>query len=76
MPLINVHLAETPTDEVKVAFMRALTDAAVATLGVSIQSVRVWITPIAESDFMSAGVPLAERRAEARQKAAGTGPQG
>jgi hypothetical protein len=29
---------------------------------VSEQSVRVWITPIAEEDFMAAGVSLLDRR--------------
>lgn len=66
MPLINVHLADGPSDEAKVELMRAITEAACTTLGVSIQSVRVWITPIAETHYMAAGVSLAERRAAER----------
>jgi 4-oxalocrotonate tautomerase len=70
MPLIHVHLAEGPTAEAKLALMKALTEAACTALGVSVQSVRVWITPIAEEEFMAAGVSLAERRATDRTAAA------
>lgn len=66
MPLVNVHLAGDKTAEQKAAFMRAVTDAACEHLGVSASSVRVWITPIAGDNFMSDGVSLTERRAQAQ----------
>lgn len=67
MPLINVHLADGHSAAKKREFMAALTAAACETLGVSEKSVRVWITPIAEEDYMAGGVWLADQRAIARR---------
>jgi 4-oxalocrotonate tautomerase family enzyme len=69
VPLIHAYLADGPSVEQKQAFLRAVTAAAVSTLGVSEQSVRVWITPIAEEHYMAAGVSLMERRAAERAAA-------
>lgn len=74
MPLIHVHLADGPTVEQKQALLRALSDAAVSSLGVAEQSVRVWITPIAEEHYMAAGVSLLDRRRVERDQPDGTAP--
>ena len=63
MPLINVHLATGRTPEQKRAFMHALTEAAVAELGASRESVRVWLSEFEPDEFMAAGELLSERRA-------------
>jgi 4-oxalocrotonate tautomerase family enzyme len=69
LPLIKAHLAEGPSADQKQAPVKAISDAVVATLGISVHSVRVPITLTAEDDYMAAGVSLRDRRAAERASA-------
>lgn len=63
MPLVNVHLARGRTPEQKRALMEAITDAVETHLGAPRDSVRVWMTEMADTDFMAGGELLADKRA-------------
>lgn len=55
MPIIQTFLLEGRSREQKAGFIRAVTDAAVETLGVPVESVRVIITEMPKTDFGIAG---------------------
>lgn len=55
MPIINVQLFEGRTPEQKRAFVKALTDASVETLGCSPDAVDVILTEVKKSDWASGG---------------------
>jgi 4-oxalocrotonate tautomerase len=55
MPTINVQLFEGPTVEQKRAFVKALTEAAVATLGSSPESVDVIIQDVKRENWATGG---------------------
>lgn len=63
MPLVNVHMAAGRTPEQKRALLDAITEAVVDTVGASRDSIRVWITEMADTDFMAGGELLADKRA-------------
>lgn len=63
MPLVNVHMAQGRSPEQKRALMSAITDAMVEHIGAPRDSVRVWITEMANTDFMAAGELLADKQA-------------
>jgi 4-oxalocrotonate tautomerase len=69
MPLVNVHMASGRTAEEKRALMEAITAAVVDTVGAPIDSVRVWISEMADTDFMAAGEVLADKRARLASQA-------
>ena len=56
-------MATGRTDAQKRAVMSAITEAIVDHLGVGRESVRVWITEFAATEFMAGGELLADKRA-------------
>jgi 4-oxalocrotonate tautomerase len=72
MPLVNVHMASGRSPEQKRALMDAITAAVVDTVGAPLDSVRVWITEMADTDFMAAGEVLADKRARLMREASTT----
>ena len=70
MPLINVHMAEGRSQEEKTALMTALTEAAVKELGAPRDTVRVWITEMPATDYMTGGELLSEKKAREAATAA------
>jgi len=71
MPLVNVHMAAGRTDEQKRALLSAITAAVVDTIGAAPDSVRVWITEVADTEFMAGGELLADKRARQAAEANG-----
>jgi 4-oxalocrotonate tautomerase len=63
MPLVHVQMASGRTDQQKAALLTALTDAVEAELGAPRDSIRVWITEFADTDYMAGGELLADKRA-------------
>ncbi|HVY99080.1 MAG TPA: 2-hydroxymuconate tautomerase family protein [Dongiaceae bacterium] len=61
MPLIEVTIVEGRTREQKLALMARVTDAAIETLGVSPQAVRVCIREIPFEHWGVAGKPMDRR---------------
>ncbi|MDR3379561.1 MULTISPECIES: 2-hydroxymuconate tautomerase [Cupriavidus] len=55
MPIMQVFLIEGRTDEQKARLIRALTDAAVESIGAPVESVRVMITEVPNTQFGIAG---------------------
>ncbi|HWU97825.1 MAG TPA: 4-oxalocrotonate tautomerase [Oxalicibacterium sp.] len=55
MPTINVQLFEGRTLEQKRAFVKAVTEATVATLGSSAESVDILITELKREDWATGG---------------------
>ncbi len=70
MPLVNVHMATGRTPEQKRALMDAITDAMEEHIGAPRESVRVWITEMAPTDFMAGGELLADKQARLAREAA------
>ena len=62
MPLVHVQMAEGRSPEQKRALLDAMTDAMVEHLGAPRDSVRVWITEFAATDFMAGGELLADKQ--------------
>lgn len=62
MPLINVHMASGRSAEEKKEMMEAITDAVVDSIGSPRESIRVWITEMAPTDFMAGGELLADKQ--------------
>ncbi len=63
MPLIEVHLLSGRTDEQKRALLEALTRATTESLGVPLESVRVWVQEMSPREYMIGGTLAAERPA-------------
>lgn len=63
MPYIHVTMARGRTVEQRAALMSAIANAAHESIGVPLESVRVWITECEVSDMSVGGVPLDEVRA-------------
>ncbi|GGI55216.1 4-oxalocrotonate tautomerase [Oxalicibacterium solurbis] len=61
MPTINVQLFEGRTLEQKRAFVKAVTEATVATLGSSAESVDILITELKREDWATGGVLWSEK---------------
>jgi 4-oxalocrotonate tautomerase len=61
MPTINVQLFEGRTPEQKRAFVKAITEATVQTLGATAESVDVIIQECKRENWATAGVPWSER---------------
>jgi 4-oxalocrotonate tautomerase len=71
MPLVQVHMAEGRSPDQKRALLEAITDAVVDSIGAPRDSVRVWITEMAATDFMAGGELLADKQTRlARERAA------
>lgn len=62
MPIINVQMFEGRTPEQKRAFVKALTDASVATLGCSPDAVDVILNEVKKSDWASGGTLWSEAK--------------
>ncbi|HTD04076.1 4-oxalocrotonate tautomerase [Undibacterium sp.] len=62
MPTINVQMFEGRTLEQKRAFVKAITEAACATLGSSPESVDVIITDVKKEDWATGGVLWADKK--------------
>ncbi|MDH2435941.1 2-hydroxymuconate tautomerase family protein [Pokkaliibacter sp. MBI-7] len=61
MPIMQVHLIEGRTEEQKAKLIAALTHAAVESIGAPIESVRVIIHEIPNTDFGIAGETAKQR---------------
>lgn len=61
MPLVEIHLLEGRTDDQKKALLTAVTAAIHDSIGVPLESIRVWLQEFAPTECMSAGVLLADR---------------
>lgn len=70
MPIISVVLGEGRTIQQKRDLCRALTDAAVAAVGVKADQVRVVINETPLDHYSVAGVTFAERQEQARKEPA------
>ena len=55
MPIMVVHMMEGRSEEQKAALIKALTDAAVESIGAPIESVRVMIQELQKENFGIAG---------------------
>ena len=55
MPIMVVHMMEGRSEEQKAALSKALTDAAVESIGAPIESVRVMIQELPKENFGIAG---------------------
>lgn len=62
MPLVNVHMAEGRSDEQKLALMNAITAAMEEHIGTPRDSVRVWISEFANTEFMAGGELLKDKQ--------------
>ena len=62
MPLIRVELLEGRTPEQKKALVKALTEAAVQTIGAKPENVDVMLFDISRQDWASGGVLLSEKQ--------------
>jgi len=60
MPIMQVFLMEGRTDEQKMQLIRALTDAAVKSIGAPRESVRVMITEVPKTHFGAGGKTAVE----------------
>jgi 4-oxalocrotonate tautomerase len=70
MPLVQIHMAEGRSPEEKRALLEAITDAVVDSIAAPRDSIRVWITEMANTDFMAGGELLADKQARlARERA-------
>lgn len=67
MPIISVVLAEGRSDKKKRGFIRALTDAAVSSLGVKPEQVRIIINETSLKHYAVGGQTFAERLEEAAE---------
>jgi 4-oxalocrotonate tautomerase len=63
MPLVHVQMAAGRSDQQKAALLTAITDAVEVQLGAPRDSIRVWISEFAETDYMAGGELLADKRA-------------
>jgi 4-oxalocrotonate tautomerase len=68
MPIIQAFLLEGRSEEKKAAFIAAVTDAAVTSLGAPIESIRVIITEMPATDYGIAGKSFKQKQAEAAGK--------
>lgn len=77
MPLVNIHMAEGRDPAAKKALMEAITDAMHEHVGAPRESVRVWITEMANTDFMAGGELLKDKQQRlADEKAQNEGTNG
>jgi 4-oxalocrotonate tautomerase len=67
MPIIQAFLLEGRSDEKKAAFIAAVTNAAVTSLGAPIESIRVIITEMPATDYGIAGKSFRQKQAEAAE---------
>lgn len=67
MPIINVNLLAGRSNEVKAALIRRLTDAAVDTLDVPVEAVRVLLHEVPPEHWGAGGVSKASAHQEARR---------
>jgi 4-oxalocrotonate tautomerase len=63
MPLVHVQMAAGRSADQKQALLTAITDAVEEQLGASRDSIRVWITEFADTDYMAGGELLADKKA-------------
>ena len=68
MPIIQVNIAEGRTVEQKLAAFAAITDAAVRTLDVRPEQVRIVINEVKDENFAIAGETMAMRAARESAK--------
>lgn len=64
MPLIQMHIAEGRSKEMKRNAMRAITEACVASLGVAPEQVRIFLSEYADDAFTVGGITISERKAK------------
>lgn len=65
MPLIEITLAEGRSPEQLRSLMAAVTDAAHASIGAPIESIRVVLREVPKTHWSAGGVTIAEREARA-----------
>lgn len=62
MPLIEIHMAEGRTDSQKRLLLDKVTEAVRDSLGVPLDSIRVWIQEFSPKEFMVAGELYADKK--------------
>lgn len=62
MPLIEINMAEGRTEEQKKTLMSKITDVTEKVIGAPRKSIRVWINEFPDTDYMTAGETLKEKR--------------
>lgn len=65
MPIIQAFLLEGRSEEKKAAFIAAVTEAAVESIGAPRESIRVIITEMPATDYGIAGKSFKQKQAEA-----------
>jgi 4-oxalocrotonate tautomerase len=68
MPIIQAFLLEGRSEEKKAAFIAAVTDAAIDSLGAPRESIRVIISEMPATDYGIAGKSFKQKQAEAAEK--------
>ncbi len=63
MPLVQIHMVSGRTENQKKQLLHAITDAIRDSIDAPIDSIRVWINEIGPTEFMTAGVLMADKRA-------------
>lgn len=61
MPLVEIHLLEGRSPEVKRNILASVTEAIRESSGAPLERIRVWIHEMPKSDYMVAGETAAER---------------
>jgi 4-oxalocrotonate tautomerase len=72
MPIIQAFLLEGRSEEKKAAFIAAVTDAAIESLGAPRESIRVIITEMPATDYGIAGLSVKQRQSAAAAEQAGS----
>lgn len=72
MPIIEVHMIEGRSDELKAKMAKAITGAVVESIGAKPESVRVLITEHRMQEFYAGGITIAERNARLAQEEGGS----
>ena len=63
MPLVNVTMARGRSVEDKTAMLHAIADAIHASIGAPLDSIRVWVTEVENTDFLAGTEILADKQA-------------
>ncbi len=71
MPLVQVHMAAGRTEENKRLLLQRITQVVHETVGAPVDSIRVWISEFAPTDFIAGGEILADKRTRLAAEADG-----
>ena len=62
MPLVEIHLLEGRSPELKKKLLEAVTSAVHESIGAPLPSIRVWLHEFSDQEYMVAGELMADRR--------------